>query len=144
MKPIAENRKARFDYEIIESFEAGLVLTGEEIKAIRAGKVNLAGSYGRILWSGGSPEVWLVGAHVGILEGDATRSRKLLLHHQEIERLIGKTREKGLTLVPLRMYFKKGYAKIELGLVRGKKTFDKREKIKERESKRRLDRRLKG
>lgn len=128
-----ENKKARFDYAISESFEAGLVLDGHEIKAIRAGKMNLAGSFCRIFSHGGKPELWLVGAHISILEGDQTRSRKLLLHRTEIDRLLGKTQEKGLTVVPLKLYFKRGFAKIEVGIAKGKKQYDKRQKIKEKD-----------
>jgi SsrA-binding protein len=142
-KSVAENRKARFDYEIVESFESGLVLTGSEIKAVRAGKVNLSGSYGKFLYTEGNPELWLVGTHIGILEGDQTRSRKLLIHKAEINRLLGKTKEKGFTLVPLKLYLTRGHAKLEIGLGRGKKQFDKRESIKKRETDRNLKRRMK-
>lgn len=141
MKKIsAENRKAGFDYDIIEKFEVGIVLTGPEIKAIRAKKINLAGSYGRILWLKNKPELWLVGMHLGVTDGDASRTRKLLLHKAELNRLIGKTQEKGHTLVPLSLYFKNRFAKILLGLGKGRKIYDKREKIKRREVDRRLRR----
>ncbi|MDO8513538.1 MAG: SsrA-binding protein SmpB [bacterium] len=132
-KAIAENRKARFDYDILETLEAGIVLIGEEVKAIRAGKVNLAGSYGKILAIGGKPEVWLVGANIATAEGDPSRSRKLLLNRREVDNLIGRAQEKGLTILPLKMYLKRGYIKLELGIGRGRKKYDKRERIKERE-----------
>ncbi len=137
-KVSADNRRARFDYEIIEKLEVGIVLTGTEIKAIRARKINLAGSYGRIFWQQHKPELWLVGMHLGITDGDASRTRKLLLHKTELNRLIGKTQEKGLTLIPLSLYFKHRFAKILLGLGKGRKVYDKREKIKQRD----LDRRM--
>lgn len=130
---IAENKRARFDYEIEESLEVGIVLTGAEIKAVRRGKINLAGSYGRIFSHEGKPEVWLVGSNIAILEGDPSRSRKLLLKHKEINSLIGKVKERGYSLLPLKMYLKHGYAKLELGIGRGRKNYDKRERIKERE-----------
>ena len=126
-----DNKKARFDYAISETFEAGIVLDGREIKAVREGKMNLAGSFCRFFWLEGKPELWLVGAHISILEGDQTRSRKLLLHRTEIDRLMGKTQEKGLTVIPLKLYFKRGFAKIEIGIAKGKKQYDKRQKIKE-------------
>lgn len=145
MKQITiENKKAWFDYEIIDKFEAGVVLTGMEIKAIRAGKMNLAGSYGRFFWHNkGKPELWLVGAHIGIIEGDPTRSRKLLLHRNEIDNMTGKVQEKGLTAVPLKLYFKKGIAKIEIAVAKGKKIYDKREKLKEKDLERERRNRMK-
>jgi SsrA-binding protein len=132
---IADNRKAFHDYEILETFEAGVVLLGTEVKAIREGRVNLRDSYGRI--EGG--ELWTFNVHVsayshrGYVDHQPMRPRKLLLHKAEIRKLIGRTVEKGLTLVPLRMYFKKGRVKLAVGLARGKKTYDKRETIKRRE-----------
>ena len=143
-KLIAENRRARFDYEFLETFEAGLVLSGGEVKAARAGKVQLAGAYAEVR----DGEVWLVGA--SIAEYDAGRSsgssperdRKLLLHRREIDSLYGKVREKGLTLVPTRMYFKDGRAKVELALARGRERFDKRRAIAERDAKRQVERAL--
>src|SRR5713101_4801446 len=137
-RDIAVNRRARHDYFIEESIEAGLVLTGSEVKSLRAGKAQLKDSYARI----DKGEMWLFNAHVSEYNPAAqfghepTRSRKLLLHRREIERLIGKVKERGLTLIPLRLYFKKGRAKVELGLARGKKLYDKRASIKERESRR--------
>ncbi len=144
-KIIAINRKARRDYEIIESLEAGMALKGTEVKSLREGKINFKDSYARI--QGG--EVYLINAHIspyshGNLQNhDPLRERKLLLHKFEIKRLTGKTEEKGLTLVPLRAYFVKGRAKIELGLARGKKHIDKRETIKRRVMDREVERELK-
>src|SRR4029453_10023467 len=125
-----------------ETFEAGIVLVGSEVKALREGKANLKDSYGRIEHD----EVWLWNAHISPygpasqFGHEPTRSRKLLLHRSEIARLNGKVKERGLTLVPLRLYFKNGRAKVELGLARGKKQHDKREAIKEREIRREMDR----
>ena len=144
-KNITVNRKARHDYAIEETFEAGLMLTGSEVKSLRAGKAQLKDSYGRIK----NNELWLFNAHISEYAPSAqfghepTASRKLLMHRREIDRLIGKLREKGLTLIPLRLYFKNGRAKVELGLGRGKKQYDKRESIKERETKREVDRAMK-
>jgi SsrA-binding protein len=144
-RDIAVNRRARHDYHIEETFEAGLVLTGSEVKSLRAGKAQLKDSYGRI----DRGELWLFNAHISPYEAAAqlghepTRSRKLLLHRRQIEYLIGKVKERGLTLIPLRLYFKDGRAKVELGLARGKKLYDKREATKEREVKREIDRALK-
>lgn len=140
-KNIAENRRARFDYEILETLETGIVLSGVEVKAIRNHKINLSGSYGRIIWSGCKPELWLVGMHIGIVNEDPTKSRKLLVHRNEISRLIGKVQEKGLTLVPLTFYFKRGIGKVLLGLGKGRKVYDKRDRIKEREARRELRKR---
>lgn len=133
---IAENRKATFDYHIIETFEAGIVLLGTEIKSMREGGVSLRESFCKLKGA----EVFLWNAHIapyshrGSADHDATRTRKLLLHRQEINKLIGKTVEKGLTLVPLRMYFKNGRAKVAVALARGKNVMDKRETIKRREA----------
>ncbi|HUI27906.1 MAG TPA: SsrA-binding protein SmpB [Candidatus Kryptonia bacterium] len=141
-KIITINRRARHDYFIEESIEAGLVLSGSEVKSLRAGKANLKDSYARIERG----EAWLANAHISEYNPAAqfghepTRKRKLLLHAKEIDRLTGKVKEKGLTLIPLRMYFRHGRAKVELGLGRGKKQYDKRESIKERESEREVDR----
>jgi SsrA-binding protein len=145
-RDITVNRRARHDFHIEENFEAGLVLTGSEVKSLRAGKVQLKDSYGRIERG----EVWLFNAHISPYAASAqfghepTRSRKLLLNRREIEHLIGKVKERGLTLIPLRMYFKDGRAKVELGLARGKKLYDKREATKEREVKREMDRAMKA
>ena len=133
---LADNRKARHDYEILETFEAGLVLLGTEVKAIREGRVNLRDSYAVV----DKGEVWALNIHIspyshrGYADHEPLRKRKLLLHKQEIRKLIGRTVEKGLTLVPLRMYFKHGKVKMAVGLARGKKSHDKRETIKKREA----------
>ncbi|MGD0949731.1 MAG: SsrA-binding protein SmpB [Candidatus Binatia bacterium] len=143
---ITVNRRARHDFHIEATFEAGLVLTGSEVKSLRAGKAQLKDSYGRI----DKGEVWLFNAHISPYAAaaqfghDPTRSRKLLLHRREIQHLIGKVKERGLTLIPLRLYFKEGRAKVELALARGKKLYDKREATKEREVRRELDRARKG
>jgi SsrA-binding protein len=136
------NRRARHDYHVEETIEAGLVLTGSEVKSLRSGKAQLKDSYGRI----SKGEIWLFNAHISEygpaaqFGHDPTRARKLLLHKREIERLIGKVKEKGLTLVPLRIYFRRGVAKVELGLGRGKKLYDKRASLRERQVKREMDR----
>lgn len=141
MKIVTVNKKAYREFQILEKYEAGIVLTGLEIKAIRAGKVNLQGSFARILTDlkTGRPELWVVNSHISAGE-DPTRSRKLLMHKREISKLIGKTQIKGLTLVPLRLYLKKGKAKLELGLGKGLKIYDKRELLKKKEVERRLKR----
>jgi SsrA-binding protein len=135
---IADNRKAGFDYAILDTFEAGIVLVGTEVKAIREGRANLRDSFCRV--EGG--EVFLFNMHIspyshrGSADHEPTRKRKLLLHREEIRKLIGKTSEKGLTLVPLRLYFKNGRIKTAIGLARGKNTIDKRETIRRREDER--------
>ena len=135
-KNIAENRKAFHDYHIIETFEAGIVLVGTEVKAIREGSANLRDSFARIEGA----EVWLYNAHInpyshrGYASHEPTRRRKLLLHRQEIRKLIGKTVEKGMTLVPTRMYFQNGHVKVAVALAKGKQAHDKRETIKRREA----------
>jgi len=145
-RDITINRRARHDYHIEETIEAGLVLTGSEVKSLRAGKAQLKDSHGRITRG----EVWLVNAHISEYTPSAqfghepARARKLLLHKREIERLMGKVKERGLTLIPLRMYFKHGRAKVELALARGKKLYDKRESIKERDTRREMDRTLRA
>lgn len=144
-RDIAVNRRARFEYHIEETLEAGVVLLGSEIKALREGKANLKDSYGRIE----GDEVWLWNAHISPYAPasqfghEPLRTRKLLLHRDQIARLTGKVKERGLTLVPLRLYFKSGRAKIELALGRGKKQHDKRDSIREREVKREMDRAMK-
>jgi SsrA-binding protein len=135
-KLIADNRKAFFDYHILDTFEAGIVLGGTEVKGIREGRANLRDSYARVE----SGEVWLYNVHInpyshrGYVDHDPKRKRKLLLHRAEIRKLIGKTVERGLTLVPTRMYFKNGRVKVALALARGKQVHDKRETIKRRET----------
>ena len=140
-KLIAQNRKARYDYSIEDVFEAGMVLTGTEVKSLRAGRASLTDGYA-IVESG---EMWLRGVHIPIYDlgtwnnHEPRRSRKLLLRREDIRRIAGKTKESGLTLVPLTMYFKDGYAKVEIALARGRKSYDKRHAIMERESKRETD-----
>ena len=135
-KIIAENRKASHDYHLLETFEAGLVLLGTEVKSIREGRVNLRDSYARLE----DGEVWVHNinispySHRGYTDHDALRRRKLLLHADEIRKLVGKVEEKGMTLVPVRMYFKNGRVKIVVSLAKGKKDYDKRETIKRREA----------
>jgi SsrA-binding protein len=135
-KVIATNKKAFHDYFILEKFEAGIVLAGTEVKAIREGRLNLKDSYALVR----SGEVFLVGCHIspyshGNRENhDPTRTRKLLMHSREILKLIGKTQEKGLTLVPLRVYLKRGMVKFELGVAKGKKLYDKRESERRKEA----------
>ena len=137
-KVIAVNRKARHEYFIEETHDAGIALSGTEVKSIRAGKVSLQESYARVE----NGEMWLVGMHIAPYEQgsrwnlDPIRRRKLLLHKNEIVRLQAKSQQKGLALVPISIFFERGYAKIELGLARGKKLYDKREAIAERDAQR--------
>lgn len=142
-KLIADNRRARFEYELLERVEAGVVLTGSEVKSARDGQVQLGQAYADIR----NGEAWLVGASIaeyapggGEFAHQPDRDRKLLLHRQEIESLYGKVREKGLTLVPTRMYFKDGRVKVELALARGRERADKRRVIADREAKRQMER----
>lgn len=145
-KIVARNRKALHEYEIIETWEAGLVLTGPEVKSIRAGKVSLAEAFARVE----NNQVWIHGMHISPYDPasrwnvDPVRSRKLLLNSREIRRMIGATQEKGTTLVPLDLYFRRGYARITLALGRGKKLFDKREALKKRDAAREVERATKG
>ena len=145
-KIICVNRKARHDYFIEETCEAGLVLTGTEVKSLREGKANLKDSYARFFRG----EAFLVNCHISSYPAahqfnhEPTRSRKLLLHKQELARLTGKVQEKGLTLIPLKLYFKGGKAKAELGLARGKKLYDKREVLKQKDARRVVERSLKS
>ena len=133
---IAENRKAHHDYHLFETFEAGVVLLGTEVKAIREGRVNLRDSFARV----DAGEVYLYNvnispySHRGYAQHEPLRRRKLLLHRTEIRKLVGKTVEKGMTLVPVRMYFMKGRVKVAISLAKGKKEYDKRETIKRRET----------
>ena len=146
IKVIAVNRQAYHDYYVERTVEAGIALMGTEIKSIRDGKVNLRGSYA-IARNG---ELWLENAHIAVYEHgnrynhDPMRNRKLLLHRKEIEQLEAKVATKGLTLIPLKLYLKGGRAKIELGLCRGKKLYDKREAIAERDVKREIERVIRG
>jgi SsrA-binding protein len=141
---LAVNRKARHEYLIEDTLEAGLVLSGTEIKSVRAGKVNLQDAYARIERG----EAWLIGAHIAPWEGgnrwnhEPRRDRKLLLHRVQIDQLLGRTKAKGLTLVPLRLYLSRGSAKVELGLARGKQLHDRRRDIAERDARRDLQREL--
>lgn len=141
-KVVATNRQARFNYEILDTFEAGMVLRGSEVKSLRAGHVQLKDSYADVR----DGEVWLVNAHISPYSfaehggHDPERPRKLLLHRREIDRLYGRIREEGLTLVPTRVYFSDGKAKIELGLGKGKKRHDKRRDIIEKRQKREMER----
>jgi SsrA-binding protein len=136
---IARNRRARFEYDILETFECGIALKGGEVKSLRAGQVSLQDAYARI--EGG--EVWLLGAHIapyeysgGFGRVDPDRARKLLMHREEIDELQGRVAQQSLTLVPLSMYFKEGHAKVELALARGRRMYDKRHAIAERDAKR--------
>jgi SsrA-binding protein len=145
-KLIAENRRARHDYQLLERFEAGLVLTGTEVKSLRAGRATLAQAYAEVR----DGEAWLLGADIGVYDQgnranhDPTRARKLLLHRRELDSLYGKVREKGLTLVPTRLYFKDGRVKVELALARGKEQRDKRRDLAERDARRQVERALKA
>jgi len=144
-KTIAQNKKARHDFLIEETFEAGIVLQGTEIKSIRNGRVNLKDSFARI----NNGEVFLHNLHISpyeqgnIYNHDPTRMRKLLLHRKQINQLIGQTQQKGYSLVPLKMYIKNGVAKVLIGLGRGKKKYDKREDLKRKQQKREIDRAIK-
>ncbi|MCX7970161.1 MAG: SsrA-binding protein SmpB [Negativicutes bacterium] len=144
LKIISDNRRARHDYHVHESLEAGIVLTGTEIKSLRAGKVNLKDSYAAF----DNNELWLFNLHISpyekgnIFNHDPLRRRKLLLHRRELNRLYAKTREKGYTLIPLKIYLKNGRAKIELGLASGKKLYDKRQDIAQRDARREMERSL--
>lgn len=135
---IARNKKAHLEYEVLEKFEAGLVLKGQEIKSIRNGRISLASTFCRIQGN----EAFVLNMHIGNTD-EPERTRKLLLHKNEINSLIGKTQQKGLTLIPLTLYIKKGKAKLEVALVRGKKIYDHRETIKKKDLKRQAERELK-
>lgn len=144
-RTVAQNRKAYHEYQVIETFKAGIVLTGTEIKSIRMGKVSIADGFARIE----NGEVFLYGTHINpydkgtVYNHDPERTRKLLLNRQEIRKLIGKTKESGLTLIPLKLFFERCWVKVELGLCKGKKLYDKRDTIKEREGKREIERTMK-
>jgi len=145
-RTLVQNRQARFNYEILEKVEAGIALAGTEVKSIREGKANIKEAYADIR----NGEAWLIGAHISpyshgnITNHDPLRERKLLLNANEIHRLQGKVMEKGLTLVPLRLYLKGRLIKLELGVGRGKKLVDKREDIKKRDQEREIHRAIKG
>jgi SsrA-binding protein len=144
IKIVAENRRARHDYHIHETFEAGIVLTGTEIKSLRGGRANLTDSYARIE----NGELYLISAHISPYDQgnrfnhEPRRNRKLLMHKSEILRLLGKTREKGYTLVPLKIYLSHGLAKVELALASGKDLYDKRQSAAEKDAKREVERTL--
>lgn len=145
IKIITKNKNARFQYEIVEELEAGIVLKGTEVKSLRMGKVNLKDSYATVK----DGEIYVLNLHISpyeqgnIYNHDPVRERKLLLHKHEIKRLTGKVLERGMTLVPLKMYFKNGRAKVELGLGKGKKFFDKRKDIARRDAERDIRREFK-
>lgn len=146
MKIVCQNKKAYHDYTIEETLEAGIQLLGTEVKSMREGKANLKDSYVLLKNS----EAFLLNCHISpyshgnIMNHDPLRTRKLLLHRKEIERLRGKTQQKGYALIPLKIYFKDSYAKVEIGLAKGKRVYEKRETIKEREAKRMIERAMKS
>ncbi|MEM1238220.1 MAG: SsrA-binding protein SmpB [Cyanobacteria bacterium P01_H01_bin.26] len=146
-KVMADNRQARFTYEILDSYEAGVALKGTEVKSIRAGKVNLRDGYAQVK----NGEVWLLNVHISphnmtnqVYNHEPRRPRRLLLHKAEIRKLIGKVEEKGLTLVPLKLYLKKGRVKVNIAIGRGKKLHDKRESLKQKQEKRDIARMMKN
>jgi len=146
-KIVADNRQARFQYSILDSFEAGIVLEGTEVKAIRAGKVNLRDGFALVR----DEELWLLNVHISPhdqasqhFNHEPRRNRKLLLHKREILKLIGKVEQDGLTLVPLKMYLKKGYVKVSMGIGKGKKLYDKRQDLKKKQDNRDMARALKN
>jgi SsrA-binding protein len=145
-KVVAQNKKARHDYTIVDTIEAGLVLTGTEIKSVRAARINLKDGYAQIK----KGEAWLVNVHIApyeegnIWNQDPTRTRKLLLHKKQIAKLEGEVKGTGMTLVPLKVYIKDGFAKVLIGLAKGKHDYDKRESIKRREQDRDLKRTIKA
>jgi len=146
LKKIAANRKARHEYHILDTYEVGLVLKGTEVKSLREGKVSLRESFAQF----DNNELYIMNMHISpyafgnIFNVNPKRKRKLLLHSREISRLKGQVEEKGLTLIPLSIYFKKGYAKLELALAKGKKLYDKRHTLAERDAQREMDRELKN
>lgn len=147
IKIVADNRQARYLYEILETYEVGIELRGTEVKSVRQGKANLKDGFASVR----DAEVWLYNVHISphdtasqVFNHDPRRTRKLLLHKDEIRRLIGKVEQKGLTLIPLRMYMKKGRVKVAIALARGKKTYDKREDLKKKQDKREMERAMKA
>ncbi|AMA71807.1 MULTISPECIES: SsrA-binding protein SmpB [Aneurinibacillus] len=146
IKVLAQNKKARHDYFIEETYEAGIALTGTEIKSIRKGRVNLRDGFARIR----NGEAWLYNVHISEYEQgnrynhDPLRTRKLLLHRSEINKLLGQTKMEGYSLIPLRLYLKRGFCKVEIGLAKGKKKYDKRESIKQRDAQREMQRALRA
>lgn len=145
VKVICKNRKARFNYEIEDTFEAGIALLGSEVKSLRRGKANLVDAYGKV----SNGEVFLVDSHISPYEEanrqnhDPVRTRKLLLHKGEIKKLVGKVAERGYSLIPLELYFKRGLVKVRMALAKGKKTYDKREAVKKKDQRRELERMVK-
>jgi SsrA-binding protein len=145
-KLIVDNRRARHDYQLLDRFEAGMVLSGTEVKSLRQGRATLGQAYAEVR----DGELWLVGSHISVYDQgnranhDPDRDRKLLLHRKEIDSLYGKVRERGLTLVPTRLYWKDGRAKVELALARGKEGIDKRRDLAARDAKRQIERALKS
>jgi SsrA-binding protein len=145
-KLIVDNRRARHDYQLLERVEAGIVLTGTEVKSLREGRATLGQAYAEVR----DGELWLVGSHISVYDQgnranhDPDRDRKLLVHRRELDSLYGKVRERGLTLVPTRLYWKDGKAKVELAVARGKERIDKRRDLAERDAKRQIERALKG
>ena len=145
-KIVAENRKARFDYSIIETYKAGLILEGAEVKSIRSGKVNLKDSFGRVE----NQELWIYGMHISPYQTadkrkiDPSRPRKVLLKKRELMKLIGKAAEKGLTIVPLKIFFDGNWAKVELALAKAKRKYEKRDAIRRKETKKEIERAFKG
>ena len=137
-KTVAQNRRARFEYQVLETTEAGIVLKGSEVKSVRQGKVDISDCFASVK----DGEVWLHNMHVaayqsaGPFNHNPKRTRKLLLHKREIRKLIGKIKQKGLALIPIRLYWKHGLAKVELAIAKGKRSFDKRETIRQREQER--------
>jgi len=146
VKNVAVNRKARHDYSILDTYEAGLVLKGTEVKSLREGKVSLREGFAQF----DNNELYIIDMHISpyvfgnIFNVDPKRKRKLLMHHREMNRIKAQVEEKGLTLIPLRIYFKRGHAKIELALAKGKKLYDKRHSLAEKDAKRDVDRELKN
>ena len=144
-----KNKKVYFDYEILETFEAGLILAGPEVKSVKAGQINLKGSY---ISLDNNEEAWLINAHISSYQPaagaqqdyDPTRSRKLLLHKKQIRKMIGKLKQKGLTAMPLRVYTSHTFVKIEIGICRGKKQHDKRESLKKRDTEKRITQAMKN
>lgn len=142
MKPIASNKKAFFDYQILEEWEAGLVLLGVEIKAIRAKRVNISGSYIKPFSHNGKPELWWVGSHFNVENADQSRTKKILLKSEEIKRIAGKLSAGEYTVLPLELYLQRGLAKLKIGLATRKKKQDKRELLKKRDSDRTIHQEL--
>jgi SsrA-binding protein len=150
IKRVADNRKARHDFFIDDVYEAGIALVGTEVKSLREGRIALRDSYVEVRGGATAPELYLVGAHISpydqgnIWNHDPVRPRKLLLHRSEIDRIAARVRERGYTVVPLKVYFREGRAKVEIGLARGKKLYDKRHDLARRDAQRDVERALRG